>query len=100
MGDYELTRRAVRDIAAARDWYDQRNADLGNRFLDDVLLAVREATDHFGQLPAVDERVRAHRCRRFPYRVYVEQINRDRIRVLAIYHTARDPNRWDDGGRK
>ncbi len=42
---YELTGRAWRDIANAREWYDRQRIDLGNRFVDEVLAAVRTARD-------------------------------------------------------
>jgi len=98
MIDYDLTERAVQDIAFARDWYDRRRIDLGNKFLDAVLTAIAAARERPMSCPEVRRGVRAIRCRRFPYRVYFE-VKADRIVVLAVYHTARDPKRWDDSSR-
>src|SRR5438552_12460765 len=98
MRDYELTERAVRDIEAARDWYDQKQVDLGNRFLDTVLEAIAVARERPLSCPEVRNSVRAIRCRRFPYRIYFEAMP-DRIVILAVYHTARDPRRWDESER-
>lgn len=99
MRAYELTTRAVRDLASARDWYDSKRADLGDQFLDAVLLAIRAARDSPNRFPEVFPGVRAVGCRRFPYRTYYEVLP-DLIVVRAVYHTARDPKRWADEERE
>ena len=98
MLSYEFTDRAVRDLAEARDWYDRRGADLGDRFIDDVLVAIRAARESPVRYPVVENGVRAVRCKRFPYRVYFET-HADRIDILAVYHTAREPRLWNDSDR-
>jgi plasmid stabilization system protein ParE len=92
---YDLTERAVLDLEHARAWYDRGSVDLGNRFIDAVLAVIATAREHPDRFPVVRKGVRGARCRRFPYRVYYEPFA-DRIIVLAVYHTARDPRRWDD----
>ena len=98
MRSYDLTRRVLRDLSAARDYYDQSSIELGNRFIDAVLAAVKFAREQPEACPVVRGGVRAVRCRRFPYRVYFET-EPSRVVVLAVYHTARDPDRWDDQSR-
>jgi plasmid stabilization system protein ParE len=97
--DYDWTDRAIRDLAAAREWYDRRDVDLGNQFVDDVLKAIRIARERPGSCPLIRPNVRGVRCGRFPYRIYFEIID-ERVFVLAIYHTARRPDRWDDPDRE
>ena len=63
-----------------------------------MLDAVAVARERPESCPAVGGRTRAIRCRRFPYRVYF-RVEPDRILILAVYHTAREPDRWDDGSR-
>ena len=98
MRDYELTDRAVLDLAAARDWYDQHGTELGNRFLDAAYEAIRIARERPESCPEIHRGVRGIRCRRFPYRVYFES-GPEKIIVLSVYHTARDPQRWNDDRR-
>ena len=98
MRGYEFTERAARDFANAREWYDQRSVSLGRRFVEDVVLAIRAARERPESFPIVRNGIRANRCKKFPYRVYFETLN-DRIVLLAIYHTARNPERWDDPTR-
>ena len=99
MRDYELTQRAVDDIASARDWYEMQRAELGNRFLRSVVKAIGEARAHPVRFPEMYLGVRAVGCKGFPYRVYYEP-HPDRIVVRAVYHTARDPKSWDDPARE
>jgi len=96
---YDLTERAIRDLASARDWYDQRALQLGDRFLDEAMLAIRVACERPQSFPEVRRAVRGVRCKRFPYRVYFT-VQNERMVVLAVYHTARDPARWDDLNRE
>src|SRR5437870_13254132 len=98
MLSYEFTERAVRDMAHAREWYDRWSVDLGNRFIDAALVAIRSARERPTSYPVVEDGIRAVRCKRFPYRVYY-QAHSDRIDVLAVYHTARDPRLWNDPDR-
>ena len=98
MRSYGLTQRAERDLLAARSYYDQSSVKLGNRFVDAVFDVVTIARERPESCPVVGSGARAIRCRRFPYRVYF-RVEPDRIVILAVYHTAREPDRWDDGSR-
>jgi toxin ParE1/3/4 len=95
MLDYELADRALNDLQSIRRWYDAISLDLGNRFIDEVLAAVRAAREHPNMHPVVQGEKRAVRCKRFRYRIYYEVLE-NRVIVLAVYHTSRDPARWDD----
>jgi len=99
MRDYDLSERAKRDVAAAIDWYAQVSDHLANEFFDDFLLALRVARERPMSCPQFRDEVRTLRCRRFPYRVYFVPLE-ERIDVLAVYHTARNPDLWDDPGRE
>ena len=95
---YEFSERAERDLRNARVYYDRESVDLGNRFIDYVLLAIRAARERPESFPRIRRNVHTVRCNVFPYRIYFQGLP-DRIRVLAIYHTARNPKLWDDEGR-
>src|SRR5688500_16985244 len=99
MRGYELSERAAHDLEAAQDWYkSQGGEDLVRRFYDDVTLAMRVARERPMSCPAIQGRVRAVRCSHFPYRIYFVPLE-SHVDVLAVYHTARDPERWDDQDR-
>jgi toxin ParE1/3/4 len=99
MLDYDFTDRALRDLASARAWYDRQDPKLGNQFIDDVLAAIRVARTRPISFPEIANGIRGVRCSRFPYRVYYD-VQADRIQIAAVYHTARDPSRWNDPDRE
>jgi plasmid stabilization system protein ParE len=100
MRDYGFSDRARKDLAAITDWYaQQQTPDLANRFIDDLLLGLRVARERPMSCPVVRGNVRALHCSRFPYRIYFCAFD-DRIDVLSVYHTARDPSKWDDPDRE
>ena len=95
---FAFSDRAERDLERAREWYDRQGADLGNRFIDSVVVAIGVARENPGSCPVVRKGVRAIRCKRFPYRVYFE-LQGDRVVAAAVYHTARNPRLWNDPDR-
>ena len=96
---YELSERAAQDLEAAQDWYQRQGADLAMWFYEEVTLALRVARERPMSCPAAGGRVRTIRCKHFPYRIYFVPLE-TRIDVLAVYHTARDPAKWDDAHRE
>jgi plasmid stabilization system protein ParE len=85
---------AVRDeLDEAHDWYEQRRPGLGRDFLDEVARVLAEIAANPGRYGIADGDIRAGQLKRFPYAIYYRELT-DRIRVLAVYHTARDPSRW------
>ena len=95
---YKVSERAERDMRNARHWYDQIGQTLGDRLLDAIYDVIRAARERPNSFPAIEEGIRVARCRRFPYRIYFA-IADDVINVLAVYHTSRDPERWNDSQR-
>jgi len=81
------------DVASAHRWYERQRVGLGDQFLDavqDVLSAIDANPARFG---FADGDVREAQLNRFPYAVYY-RVLADRVRVLAVYHTARNPAGW------
>jgi toxin ParE1/3/4 len=74
-------------------WYEARQAGLGRDFLDevqDVLAAITANPSRFG---FANNNIREGLLPRFPYAIYYRLL-RDRVRVLSVFHTARDPSVW------
>ena len=85
---------AVRDeIDDAHDWYEQRRPGLGGDFLDEVQRVLAEIRANPARYGFADRDIREGLLKRFPYAVYY-RVLADRIRVLAVFHTARNPSRW------
>ena len=81
------------DILDVQNWYDQQRAGLGKKFGD----AVEKQFDQIVSMPTlyavVEDEVRQAQVSRFPYLVYY-RLTTDRIEVLAVLHTSRDPQTW------
>ena len=85
---------AVRaEIDDAHDWYEQRQPGLGRAFLDEVERVLAEITANPARYGFADGDIREGLLHRFPYVVYY-RVLADRIRVLAVYHTSRNPAGW------
>ena len=85
---------AVRnEIDDAYNWYERRRLGLGGDFLDHVQRVLGEITANPARYGFADGDIREGLLTRFPYAVYY-RVLADRIRVLAVYHTARDPSGW------
>ncbi len=66
---------AENDLAAARDWYDQKRAGLGDEFLDEIASAMMKLENN-PLLPRLYYRdFRRVLLRRFPYKVFYQVIN-------------------------
>ena len=88
----------LRDKAQAEfddsfDWYDARRAGLGAEFVAEV----QRAFDRIAANPLLHQvvlaDVRKAVVRRFPFAVYYRP-HADRIEVLSVFHTSRDPRDW------
>lgn len=89
---------AESDIAAAAQWYEEQRPGLSLAFrsaLDRAFTAVSENPDRYAH---IYRDVRRALVRRFPYGVfYVDQ--GERIVVIGVLHTSRDPKLWRSRSR-
>lgn len=81
------------EIASASDWYDLQRPGLGRDFLDGVERVLNEMSANPARYGFAEGDIREGLLIRFPYAIYYRVLT-DRIRVLAIVHTKRDPSRW------
>jgi toxin ParE1/3/4 len=88
-----LRRQAKLDLADARRWYEEKRPGLGDSFLDAIDAVLAVVLDHPHLHPRVSERVRRASVSRFPYGIFYT-VEGDTLRVIAILHNARDPERW------
>ena len=92
-----LREEAEADIQGARDQLEDVRVGLGNQ----VLARVREVLARIETMPELHGKawqdVRAARLKQFRYIVYFIVLA-DRIEVLAVLHSARDPSAWQSRG--
>lgn len=87
---------AVEDIGAARDYYTNAEPRLDKHLLQDLdrLFTRLEAFPRSAPVVVGYEPVRRARLRRFPYAVFYQLTESDRIDVLRVIHTARSSATW------
>lgn len=84
---------AETDLEQAANWYDEEQAGLGSRFLNDVDQVFERIRERPQQFPAVSGDIRRALLHTFPYAVYFRQTD-ETIRVLAVLHLRRRPGLW------
>lgn len=84
-----------REVDEAYRWYEQQRPGLGRDFLDEVGRLLAEIVSNPARFGFAHGSVREGLLTRFPYAVYYRE-RPGRVRVLAVYHTARDPAGWQN----
>jgi toxin ParE1/3/4 len=81
--------RAERDIEKAWEWYEVRQAGLGDRFLQEIsqaMFSLKNDADHF---PPYHRRFRRLLLPRFPYKLFFI-LEDKRVLVFRVLHAKRD----------
>jgi toxin ParE1/3/4 len=83
------------ELEHSRAWYEERAANLGVEFLDEVNQAVETIRAAPTIWPFRDEKrgVRRYLVHRFPYSV-VYRLEDQVIQIIAIMHLRRHPDYW------
>ena len=74
-------------------WYEHQRKGLGSEFvlcIDEAIERIRHSPEMYLK---VHKDIRRIVVRRFPFAVFYE-ITATEIRILAIFHSRRDPSRW------
>lgn len=87
------------DVGDVYRWYENERRNLGEAFLQAVKAALHRIADFPELFPRTNEGVRRALVERFPFAVFY-LAEPDRIVVLAVLHTARDPRIWPSTRRK
>ena len=92
---YRLTfsSRAVREIGAAKAWYESQCTGLGEEFVAAIELQLIRLQQEPLIYAEVIPRVRRALAPRFPYGLFYT-VKRNLIHVLSVMHVSRHPDRW------
>lgn len=88
-----VSRRALREIGDAYEWYDEQVPGLGQAFLAELetqLEIIVQSPQHYAE---IQRGIRRTLLSRFPYGVFYAWQG-EMVSVLAVVHTARHPRRW------
>lgn len=88
-----LRRDARAEFDAAFDWYEGQRPGLGLDFVARIQEAFARIADRPELFGIVAHDVRRALVRRFPYAI-IYRVESERILVVAVFHTSRDPDTW------
>ena len=74
-------------------WYENQRKGLGTEFVFFVNEAIERIQVHPEMYAPVQNKIRRMLVRKFPYCVFYRKIGSE-IRVIAIFHSKRNPARW------
>ncbi|MEQ1764081.1 MAG: type II toxin-antitoxin system RelE/ParE family toxin [Pyrinomonadaceae bacterium] len=83
------------ELNNSTDYYNEVNADLASRFLDDFDAAVQSVSGSPESYLRVTETVRRKGLEIFPFFLFYT-LKSDEIRILAVAHQSRRPFYWSD----
>ena len=84
---------AVRDLAEAYAWYQERRPGLGEDFLrrvDACIESIRRSPELYAIAHGTYRRALV---RRFPFAVFYEHEG-DTLTIYSVFHCAQDPQKW------
>ena len=84
---------ALAEFIAAGRYYNRQVPGLGDEFVDEIEAAVQAvvAAPHTWRI--IEDDVRRHLVRRFPYGIYYT-VEGEGIVIWAVKHLQRDPDYW------
>jgi len=91
--NYYFHQEAEAEFIAAIDFYEERQAELGYEFAQEVYAGIQSILDHPRTWPVFDLDIRRRLIERFPYAI-LYSIEDKTIYVLAVMHLHREPNYW------
>ena len=85
--------KALDEISKAAEWYEERKAGLGAKFLQALDATIASVEHEPLQHPSINPRMRRALLRRFPYSL-IFSVFPEEIAVLACVHWRQSPERW------
>ena len=88
-----VIREAKLELHRSVIWYENQRAGLGEVFHSEVQRVLHEIGDHPEKFAVALEDIREAPVAEFPFVVFY-RVRSQRVRVLSIFHTSRDPGIW------
>ena len=74
-------------------WYEYQREGLGSEFLLCIDEAIEKIKSNPQMYPTIYKMIHRVVVRRFPFAIFYE-IGKNEIKVLAVFHSKRDPKKW------
>lgn len=86
MAEIVFLKKAVEDIRNSRDWYDEREEDLGRLFVEKVNESIKSIAENPKAYSENYKSLRARLVSTFPYSVFYKAESNDVIKIYARLH--------------
>lgn len=96
MTQVNFQKLAATELQEVSNWYHERDAAVAERFHSEIESCLSRIVEDLDSHPEEYRHYRWIRVRRFPYRLIDEQLDLDRILILAVAHTSRHPRYWKE----
>jgi plasmid stabilization system protein ParE len=90
---YILHPEALEEYSESATYYAETSPELAYAFIEEVEKGIAKILSHPEAWQAVEEDVRRHLIKRFPFGIYYT-IETDYISIIAIMHMSRKPDYW------
>jgi len=87
---------AAQELSEIYTWYAERDSEVALRLSDAIDDGLQRIHDNPQSHPIECKHYRWVRVRRFPYRLVFEELDQDRVLIVAVAHTSRKPVYWED----
>lgn len=85
------------DIVQAVDWYNEKQAGLGDRFFKNVKIQTARLSINALHFAVKYDDIRCMSIEKFPYLVHYRVNEQTRtVKVEALFHTSRTPKIWNE----
>jgi len=91
----ELSDEAETDFDKSFEYYFKENPKVANRFFRRINASIEDIKLNPFTFPFVHKDVRKYVVKKIPFVIYY-QINNSTIRIIAIFHTSRNPKIWNN----
>lgn len=92
---YSFHHEAEAEFKDAVEFYDEREAGLGDNFEREVLATIERILLHPNSWPRITLRTHRCLCNKFPYSIVYGKAG-DEIVIYAVMHQSREPGYWTD----
>tara|TARA_B100000780_G_C21051209_1_gene422177 strand:- start:840 stop:1139 length:300 start_codon:yes stop_codon:yes gene_type:complete len=90
-----ISDEAKLDILDAHSWYQQHQLNLGHEFITNLDAAFTLLIQNPHSFQTKYKQIRICYLARFPFGIHY-LIDNDEVKVVAVFHSSRDPKKWGD----
>jgi plasmid stabilization system protein ParE len=96
MAEVLVGQGAEDDYMQSLRWYAEHSTAAATGFEAEVERALASIAEYPARYPMCDERHRVFLLRRYPFHVIYRALSGERLLVVAIAHTSRQPRYWTE----